>query len=536
MFGITIRALIMEYMDLHDPTEARYASIAQEMYLSGDWLTPKLPMPHGVEPYLGKPPLHFWLTAICYSLLGVDEWQSRLPSIIAAISLLIATYFFAKHLYGVDSAKASALILLSAPLFYFIAGACVIDMTLTAFVTLGVIFFYIFIKNPKKHIAFCYASAVFASLAFLTKGPIGLVLIGLPFLLWSSIRRDFYWLKLVPWIYSGGLFLLISAPWFLLNERINSGSLEYFFFNENFGRFLLKNYGDRYGSGHQHFFGMSWLMLAGAFAPWSAVLVFVLYKTGLKRSWEWLKENEEIFFIFCWSVSAALFFTFARQLHILYILPSLPPLAILTAKILAPLLVREREPVSIRVVFIMFICWLGVLVTALVQYFSVSTLLFGLTVLIIGTLFFHTVLKYSSGVNIVSCWAVPLVTTYFLVIISFSPYIDRSYSTEDVLEVILQHSRISEDNYRIGVITRNTFSYYWTAKAWQSELSHEVFIEYIQPEKILESTVSFLMIPKKEVHLITPALLKIFKRELQIGNWIVLKRKKRLKKHELRKI
>lgn len=68
-----LRVVLLNYPDLVDPTESRYANVAQEMVLDNDWVTPKLSQPEGVVPYLGKPPLHFWLTAACFKIFGVSE-------------------------------------------------------------------------------------------------------------------------------------------------------------------------------------------------------------------------------------------------------------------------------------------------------------------------------------------------------------------------------------------------------------------------------------------------------------------------------
>ena len=44
---------------LMDPTESRYAEIARQMFVLGDWVTPWIAP--GV-PFWGKPPLSFWMT------------------------------------------------------------------------------------------------------------------------------------------------------------------------------------------------------------------------------------------------------------------------------------------------------------------------------------------------------------------------------------------------------------------------------------------------------------------------------------------
>jgi len=69
-------------MPLLDPDEGLYASIAQEMLTRGDWVIPHI---NGI-PYLEKPPLYFWLTALTFQLFGPSEWATRLWSAVSALA------------------------------------------------------------------------------------------------------------------------------------------------------------------------------------------------------------------------------------------------------------------------------------------------------------------------------------------------------------------------------------------------------------------------------------------------------------------
>ena len=60
---------------LIEPDEARYAEMAREMALGGDWITPRV---NFVE-YFQKPPLVAWASAAAFRLLGINELAARLP-------------------------------------------------------------------------------------------------------------------------------------------------------------------------------------------------------------------------------------------------------------------------------------------------------------------------------------------------------------------------------------------------------------------------------------------------------------------------
>src|SRR4051812_50207248 len=56
--------------------EPRYAQVAREMMLRGDWVTPTL----GGSPWLEKPPLYYWEAGLVYRVLGVSDLAARIPS------------------------------------------------------------------------------------------------------------------------------------------------------------------------------------------------------------------------------------------------------------------------------------------------------------------------------------------------------------------------------------------------------------------------------------------------------------------------
>jgi hypothetical protein len=83
-------------MPFLDPDEGLYATIALEMARDGDWV-----MPHANGlPYLEKPPLYFWLTALTFRLLGPSEWTTRLWSALPLLGTVLLTWRIGRRLYG----------------------------------------------------------------------------------------------------------------------------------------------------------------------------------------------------------------------------------------------------------------------------------------------------------------------------------------------------------------------------------------------------------------------------------------------------
>ena len=60
----------LDYRHLIPTDEGRYAQMAREMMVSGDYITPR----YNDYKYFEKPPLHIWASAITFQLFGLGEW------------------------------------------------------------------------------------------------------------------------------------------------------------------------------------------------------------------------------------------------------------------------------------------------------------------------------------------------------------------------------------------------------------------------------------------------------------------------------
>ena len=62
-------------LPIRDWDEGYYATVASNMFESGDWLYLK----YHNQPFLLKPPLIIWLINLSYHLGGINEFTTRLP-------------------------------------------------------------------------------------------------------------------------------------------------------------------------------------------------------------------------------------------------------------------------------------------------------------------------------------------------------------------------------------------------------------------------------------------------------------------------
>jgi 4-amino-4-deoxy-L-arabinose transferase-like glycosyltransferase len=529
------RALLLEHTALIDPTEARYASVAQTMVVTGDWITPMLPMEGGMQPYMSKPPLHYWITALAYTFLGVDEWTSRIPSFIATLSILFTLFIFTRKRFGEPQALGASLVYFSSGMVFFLAGASVTDVTLTLMITLSTIFLYLFIAEPTQKKYLALISAVFAGLGFLVKGPVSLILIGLPVLLWSAFRRDFNWVKKFPWFLALLTFTLVAGPWFILCEIKNPGFLKYFFWNENIARYLYKNYGDKYGNGHLHTYGTSWIMLSWAFLPWTPLLLLAAVNTGKAKFQHLVRAQPDFLFVFCWSFSTPVFLTFVKNIHAMYILPALPPLSILLSVMLLNENARMVPPALAGLAMRFQSSQLGAILSCLVLALGIMGAFFGFsfyTVLmclsILGTVLL--LLKFTKLENSRLQGLSRLALFFFcfdlVLIMNITPYVNEHRSAVKLLKEIALSKGCTENNnpHQVGVSTNNSFSHYWVAGAWEKELSEQVDMKYVSAESASSSDVCFYMIKVKKLEQVPQQIIDHFTLFRKTGEWFVYTR------------
>lgn len=322
-----LRFWAMGEVPLYDTTEGRYAAIAQEMARRGDWVTPWLRREGQTVPFWGKPPLHFWMTALSFRAFGVGEWQARLPGFLAGMGILAWVVVLGRAAFGAAAGWTAALVAASTLLFFVSWGIVFLDMTTSLCVTgaLGSLFLTRRAASPALRKARGYLVFAWLGLGLLAKGPIVGVLVFLPVAAWSVWTRAWKPLRALPWTGGTLLALAVAVPWYLLAERATPGFLRYFFLQEHIHRFLKPDFGDLYGHPHEAFPGMVWLMLAGGFLPWTP---FLLPRRGTSDP----AAREAVRFFLAWGFAPAVFFTAARSVLASYLLPGVAGLALVAGR------------------------------------------------------------------------------------------------------------------------------------------------------------------------------------------------------------
>jgi 4-amino-4-deoxy-L-arabinose transferase-like glycosyltransferase len=383
LLGIFVLLLFIELPGswLAEPDEARYAEIPREMLASHDFVTPHL---DGLR-YFEKPPLLYWANAASMRVLGTTAFAARLPTRLAAVGTA------AILVVGLESAALpgwglwAALIFLSAPLSFVLGRYNVTDGVLTFGMTLAFFALRGFLSRREEGRSAHGALALLglgAALAMLAKGLIGIVFPGLVFLIWVAMLGR--WKRIGEFFLSPApiVFLLVTAPWFVLMERANPGFSKFFFIHEQFQRFATPEAGR---GGPVYNFLHAFIV---GYQPCTVVFVQSLHPLRTIRR-AWLDSHRDALFFALWFFVILVFFSFSHSKLLPYILPAFPAAAALVGKYIACRRdARVRAPLTVHAILMTIVMVggvaYGVVSGWLPRYHATALALLGGALLVIG--------------------------------------------------------------------------------------------------------------------------------------------------------
>jgi len=275
--AVYIRGLFLDVMDVD---ASQYASISMEMLQNGNWLQ----VQHLGADYLDKPPLLFWLSTASFWLFGLSNWAYKLPSLLAALAGVWATYRFSLLFYGAKTAGHAAFVLASCMGLMVICNDVRTDTILLGFSACAVwqLAEYLEFKRWWNLLAGFF----FIGLAMLAKGPIGLVMPAFAVGTHLLVRRDWRGIFRWQWLVGLAVAALVLAPmcWGLwqqfdlhpeklVNDRHNVSGLRFFFWEQSFGRITGENVWKNDTSGFYFMHVYLW-----AFLPWCLLLPGALWR------------------------------------------------------------------------------------------------------------------------------------------------------------------------------------------------------------------------------------------------------------------
>ena len=312
----------LNYRHLIPSDEGRYAEMAREMLVTGDWITPRY---NGYK-YFEKPPLQIWATAAAFQAFGIGDWQARLWTALTGFLTILCIGFTGARIYNARAGWLGALVLASSPMWVIAGHFNSLDMGLSAFLVAALCSLLFAQSSENKTLSRNWMWACWAcmALATLSKGVIGIAIPAMVFVVYSISAWDWKIWKRLYLISGIALYLAITAPWFALVAKRNPEFLEFFFIHEHLQRFTQD---DHSRTGPIYYFIP--LLLIG-FLPWIAQI-----PSSIAQAW---RERRGYFspswLLVCWFLVILGFFSISHSKLPGYIIPIFPALAMLVGNCL----------------------------------------------------------------------------------------------------------------------------------------------------------------------------------------------------------
>ena len=321
--------------DLWAPVEPRYAEIVRIMFAKGEWVV----LTVNGELYTDKPILYFWLALVASKIAGgVNELTVRLPSALAGIGFVLATYCVGRDFFSPKVGLVAGAVLATSVRVIWEARWAHIDMLFAVLFLLTIYFGArsLLGRDGRREILWAY---VFMGLAVLAKGLIGIVLPALLLAAFAIVRRD--WRLVVEAKLELGIpiLLVIVTPWFyLVNSATDGRWLADFIYIHHFQRYTD-------GMGHRQPFYYYLTTLPADFMPWTilaipAMIAYFPYRRLMQRP-------TPLFFSLCFLVVFG-FFSISDTKRDLYLLPLMPMLALLVGNYIEDLTENRSESALYR--------------------------------------------------------------------------------------------------------------------------------------------------------------------------------------------
>lgn len=318
--AILLFALNLGGRDLWAPDEPRAGVIVRELLQDGSWAV----LHENGRPYTEKPPLYFWMAALAALPEGrVTEFNVRLPASLAALAGVAALFSLGRNLFGRRTGALAAIVMATTQSYFMEARWAHPDMLWAVLLLCAALAFHGAHRSGGDR-RWLVAYHLACGLAVLAKGPLGILLPWLAAIVFLIAARDLGFLKRSGWTWGLPLAVLPSALW-LLAYRSAAGApfplLE-----------ALAGIGRRFTEGIHHPKPLFHLFVAlpVEFLPWTLVLPGAVVHTFPRPGWRTDRDNA---YVWAWILVLLAIFGLSAEKRGVYLLPLVPFLALLVARV-----------------------------------------------------------------------------------------------------------------------------------------------------------------------------------------------------------
>ncbi|MGB5660139.1 MAG: glycosyltransferase family 39 protein [Thermoanaerobaculia bacterium] len=346
--ALAVAALYLLFLGrhgLHESDEGRYAEIAREMKESGDLLIPTL---NGV-PHFQKPPVIYWSTAVSLAVLGENEGAARMVSLLAALGVLVLTYWIGRWWFDSTTGLAAAWILAGSWQFFMLGRSLTPDMMMTFWATAAIAGFVWASRSEVATSARFLPYFTCMGIAFATKGPMGILvplLTGLGWQ-WGSRTSDRTRVR-IPWIAGLTLTLVLALGWFIAASLRHPELGRYFFEFELVNRFLSKTHGRS-----QPIWYFIPILLVG-WLPWTPLIPLAISGNRERRR-RGVRDRAIDWALVGWLVVPLVLLSLSGSKLMTYVLPLFPGIALWLANGLLPRGKSRALSISVAVQMVLLV-------------------------------------------------------------------------------------------------------------------------------------------------------------------------------------
>ena len=295
---------------LVDESDCGHAIAAREIRESGDCTVLHI---NGVR-YLEKSPLHYWMVASSYALLGESAFSTRLPLALGTAGLVLMVYVFGRRFFGERAGLYAGLVTCTSMGTYLYTRTMIPEALYALEFTAAFYFFLRAWTGSLSPRAGYWGCAAMIGLATLTRSLAGVVLplgvLGTFLVLSGGWRR---WREL-PVLSSILVFLAVAAPWHVMASLRTPGFFSFYFFNEHFLRAL----GWRYPQDHATVPLLIWWAAHLVwFFPWSIFLPLAVRELPSPREWKTASSTADSarIFLLAWAGFILFFFSLTSRME-----------------------------------------------------------------------------------------------------------------------------------------------------------------------------------------------------------------------------
>jgi 4-amino-4-deoxy-L-arabinose transferase-like glycosyltransferase len=340
-FAVAVYFVALGNSAIWDANEAFYVETPREMLQRGDFVSPTF----NDQPRFNKPVLSYWIVAAFYKAFGVSVGVQRIPIALGALALILTAFLLARAAGDLEAGLWAAAGLAIAPRLMMFGRRIFIDIYISMFMALTLLFFALAERYPGRRRAFLLLMYASVGFGVLTKGPVAAALPALVFGIYLVLHRDLP--RVTRMMVPAGLIVVLAivVPWYAaLYHRYGWTYITSFIVGENIARYTE-------GLGVEQRRG-PWFYLPVVFSdsfPWSLCLFGAagLWLADWRRGTglygpphDSLHARLESGFrirtlLWLWILVIVIFFTFSAAKQDLYIFPIVPAVAALAGSFIA---------------------------------------------------------------------------------------------------------------------------------------------------------------------------------------------------------